>query len=435
MPVLFENNAVGALSGSISGGATSFSLVGGQGALFPNPSNTFEYFYVRIGTDASNEVVKCTARATDTITCNATVGGWSSGAAVQLTLPKQVIALLPQLITADTTVTLRSSGGDYTTLTNLLAAIKNVIVAPGHTLTVEIDDGTWSAPVTIKDTDFLTPNRIIFSGRNTYSKTLSSIQSSSGSTGNWSLTLNLNNVTNIVVGDYAHIITASGGVNPVFVCGAHEITGVDGVNNRITVTSKNLYTSAPSGAVVGTITIIKSVLSFAGFSGFESNGGLGFASLKNMIVKGDGTASTYGLYAHDLGKLFADPVGTDFKIGVTGFPQAAYAMNGGLINARYACFVGIGAAQHVVIADNNSSIDIRNAVIIGGNYATYAYRRSFIDFTSGTACGNYTSGANTTHLYADKGGYITAVSHVTQPTGSVSPTANTVGNENSYIDT
>lgn len=429
MPILFKNNAVSALSGAISAGATSFSVVGGQGALFPAPASSLEFFYVRIGSDASNEVVKVTARSTDIFTCVATVGGWSDGDSVQLALNKETLDYIPQFVLANTTVTLRSSGGDYSTLANLLAAIKSVIIVPGALLTVEIDDGIWSASDTVRDSDFLSPDRILFVGRNTYSKTLSSVQSSSGGTGNWSIVLNLNNVTNVAVGDYAHIVTATGGTNPTYATGVHEITNVDAPNNRITITSKNLATSAPSGAVTGTITVLKSILSFAGFSGFESAGGAGFFGIKNLVVKGDGTASTYGLYARDNGKLFTDRAGTDFKVGVTGFPQAIYALDSGLVRARYACCVGIGTSQPVVKAESNATIDLRNGVSVGGQHGLYSLNRAFINFASGIVTGH-----NTNAVLADKGGYVAAIGYTATSPTTLSPANNTVGNDNSYID-
>lgn len=65
---LFENNAVGTLAGSYTAGATALTLTAGQGALFPAPSGG-DYFMATI-VDASNniEIVKVTARATDTFT-------------------------------------------------------------------------------------------------------------------------------------------------------------------------------------------------------------------------------------------------------------------------------------------------------------------------------------------------------------------------------
>lgn len=69
MAILFTNNASATLSASITSGATSLTVASGQGALFPNPTSP-DYFLVTIqgvsGTPI--EIVKCTARSTDTLT-------------------------------------------------------------------------------------------------------------------------------------------------------------------------------------------------------------------------------------------------------------------------------------------------------------------------------------------------------------------------------
>ncbi len=68
MAVQFTNNAQGTLSAGITNVATSLILNAGQGALFPALSGS-DYFYATLA-DASNnlEIVKCTARAADTLT-------------------------------------------------------------------------------------------------------------------------------------------------------------------------------------------------------------------------------------------------------------------------------------------------------------------------------------------------------------------------------
>jgi hypothetical protein len=75
MTVLFTNNASSTLASGISSGAGSFSVQSGAGALFPNPVNpstgiAIDYFMVTAvrASDGAIEIMKCTARATDTLT-------------------------------------------------------------------------------------------------------------------------------------------------------------------------------------------------------------------------------------------------------------------------------------------------------------------------------------------------------------------------------
>lgn len=66
--VMFSNNAATTLAAGITSAATSITVASGQGALFPSPSGV-NYFYATL-INSSNviEIVKVTARATDTFT-------------------------------------------------------------------------------------------------------------------------------------------------------------------------------------------------------------------------------------------------------------------------------------------------------------------------------------------------------------------------------
>ena len=69
MAILFTNNASTTLSASITNSATSLTVSSGTGSLFPNPTSP-DYFLVTLqgvsGTPI--EIVKVTARSTDTFT-------------------------------------------------------------------------------------------------------------------------------------------------------------------------------------------------------------------------------------------------------------------------------------------------------------------------------------------------------------------------------
>lgn len=69
MTVLVSNDAVGALASSINTSVLTLALGSGQGALFPNPG-AGEYFYVTAirASDGGKEIMRCTARSTDTLT-------------------------------------------------------------------------------------------------------------------------------------------------------------------------------------------------------------------------------------------------------------------------------------------------------------------------------------------------------------------------------
>lgn len=68
MAVLFTNNAASTLAAGITSGQTSIDVAAGTGLLFPSPSGG-DFFYATIVNVANTiEIVKCTARSTDTLT-------------------------------------------------------------------------------------------------------------------------------------------------------------------------------------------------------------------------------------------------------------------------------------------------------------------------------------------------------------------------------
>jgi hypothetical protein len=69
MPALVSNNAVGTLASSINDSTTTVVLASGQGALFPAITDAAQYFYITVVDNSNNkEIMKCTGRATDTLT-------------------------------------------------------------------------------------------------------------------------------------------------------------------------------------------------------------------------------------------------------------------------------------------------------------------------------------------------------------------------------
>ena len=69
MPALVTNNAVGTLASSMNDSTTTLVLAGGQGTLFPAITDASQYFYVTVVDNSNNkEIMKCTGRATDTLT-------------------------------------------------------------------------------------------------------------------------------------------------------------------------------------------------------------------------------------------------------------------------------------------------------------------------------------------------------------------------------
>ncbi len=137
--MLFTNNAATTLASSINNIVTSLTVATGGGALFPSLS-AGQYFYCTLSnTSGTVEIVKVTARSTDTFTIvraqdNTSATSWNSGDKVELRLVNADLINFPQLDsdntfagtnTFSTTITGSISGnaGTATTAADLSATL------------------------------------------------------------------------------------------------------------------------------------------------------------------------------------------------------------------------------------------------------------------------------------------------------------------------
>ncbi len=94
MPQLYTNNASSALASSISDVASSLTVTTGHGSKFPSPTGGDFFLLTLVGLDGNGnenawEIVKCTARSTDTLTItraqeSTTAASWNAGTRVEL---------------------------------------------------------------------------------------------------------------------------------------------------------------------------------------------------------------------------------------------------------------------------------------------------------------------------------------------------------------
>lgn len=131
----FTNNAASTLSAGINASVTSITLTAGGGALFPALSGS-QYFYGTISNTAGtvNEIVKVTARSTDTLTVvraqdNTTASSFSAGDNFQLRVTAAAFNNTGQIDSANTwsqTQTMNITGnasGNAGTATKLASAV------------------------------------------------------------------------------------------------------------------------------------------------------------------------------------------------------------------------------------------------------------------------------------------------------------------------
>jgi hypothetical protein len=97
MSVLFTNNAASTLASSITSSATFLTVASGQGALFPTITGSNYFLVTLIGVSGSPiEIVKVTARSTDTFTIvraqeGTTASAFTGGDSVQLRITAAVM--------------------------------------------------------------------------------------------------------------------------------------------------------------------------------------------------------------------------------------------------------------------------------------------------------------------------------------------------------
>jgi hypothetical protein len=102
MVMKFTNNATSTLAAGINSSVTSLTVATGQGALFP-ALGAGDYFYCTLANAVGTiEIVKVTARSTDTFTITraqdgTTATSWSTGDKVELRLVSASLNDLPKL--------------------------------------------------------------------------------------------------------------------------------------------------------------------------------------------------------------------------------------------------------------------------------------------------------------------------------------------------
>lgn len=91
----FSDNAQGSLAASAEIGATAIVVLAGEGSEFPvMGAGGVDQCFVRIGSNSSNEVVRCTGRTGDSFVCEPLTRRWPAGTEVSLTLNRRAMEAL-----------------------------------------------------------------------------------------------------------------------------------------------------------------------------------------------------------------------------------------------------------------------------------------------------------------------------------------------------
>jgi len=348
-------------------------------------------------------------------------------------------------IDTDTTIDVMASGGDYTNVSDALDSLDGVEISSSATVTILLEDGTFN----VASEKYIThPNsdRIHIMGTNTHDLTMSSVASSSGSAGAWSVVCNVADSTNAAIGDFVRFASPSGGTNTDDMAGCFEITAVPS-GTQITLTVPSKTATAPSGAITGTINVLKTVLQATEhfFGIFRIEHGRKLGQIGKMAIVGNGAGANAAVRLESNGSHVTFENNT---VGIANANTGLWTNSGSTAKGTGLCVSGCATGISV---SNGTSVQC-NTSRVSGCTTGFSVLEGAV-FKSGAAirvsgcttgiysqlgkfhCGTGAKVSNcTTGAYALYGGYISIASTTfSGNTTDASPAINTVGNDESYI--
>ena len=309
-------------------------------------------------------------------------------------------------ITANTTITVAASGGDYTTIQAAWDSLKGKRINPDVSVTISVAAGDFTQASAL----FLRhPNgdRIFIVGAAPVASTLTGFVSATGAAANWTVTLNVANTAGMVAGNYVICKVATGTVEPRAVEGFWEVLSVPS-STQIVV--KNTYRKAAFPAITitgGTIICLKTYIKANGCDGIQLAGPLG--SIYNIGLIGNGTAYD-GVNINQRGTFYANhivffglPANTNF-FAINGFGRYGLADTCANQTAVAYGMVISNVAEFAFYFYSGSVLISKECIASGcGKIGCYAADGSKITWYQG-----YTSGNAQTGVYAYNGSVIMA---------------------------
>lgn len=275
------------------------------------------------------------------------------------------------LISEATTLYISVSGSDitgdgslenpYASFTGPVEYLKDKQINPNTNIYIRYLDGSHTLTSSGINAQYLPhSDRIHVYGTTVLDRNITSVQSSSGSAGAYSVIYNVDDVSNISVGNYMLVsYNAANGTNPKYACGVHEITNVDVGNSRLTVLSKH-QKGSPAGAVTASIKIFQTIL-----NQYSTSSSIVCQYGKHIKLGGFvlvGGVSGNGIQALATGSI---AVSSTTPIGVAGFYIGATVGGGGYAILDNSGFSG---AHHInLLAQETSTLRATNGVVSGSD--------------------------------------------------------------------
>lgn len=354
----------------------------------------------------------------------------------------------PTIIDADTTYTINTDGsGSYASIPACFTDINKFMVGNSARITVNLQAGihTISAPIEYTNK---TTSRVSIVGA-TPIDFVSTGVSVSGSFGAYTNIITVASVDTavVLVGMYVMVYGSTLSTNPNRIWGCHKITAV--TSTTITILNKHRGAAGPSGTTGLSFKVIRSIIKTAsdisGIRVISASVGLsGEPFLIDVVIEGWGASNgaETGLQVRDNAYCFLGGSITYPKVGIVAFG------------------IGMSALQQSSISADSFSVAISDS----GNLGLYAYKGSFIsagyvvvsstrvnsagygvacDERSSATIGSAYLASNAINVWAYAGSQIRALSAPTVNEAltsggaagtTFSPTVNTAGNANAYIE-
>ena len=335
----FTNNASSTLASSITTVATSLTVASGQGSLFPTLSGS-QYFYCTLENTAgtSREIVKVTARSTDTFTIvrgqDGTTGiAFAGGDKVELRLVAAELNNFPKLDEANTFTGANAYGTPASiTLTNATGLPNSGLV--NNSVTVTAGTGlSGGGAVALGGSTTLTNAGVTSIAAGTGI-------SVSGSTGAVTVT---NTATSSYVGGKGQVFTANGTFTIPAGVTAVKVTLVGGGGGG--------RGSSSNGGAGGTTSVASGTQTITTISGVGGAGGT------NLGAVAGGTAS-----GGDINITGGKGVGVGGSVSCTSFAASAGGSAGG--NDGFATVILGGTGTY-------NSLSYSSTGILGGRAGAY----------------------------------------------------------------
>lgn len=306
-----------------------------------------------------------------------------------------------------------SDANDGTTIVTAFLTPKRAIdelyrwVADGYNITIDFGEGVFSVPAALVPSYAYGAN-VTFTGV-AYDYTAVPITAVGAVTASGTAGLDYQDISvtlpsghPAVNGDFLIVKTASGGTNPDYVRGCHEVTAVSGTTVTIRVFRRAGTAPVPNASVViDTCTLVRTVLYFPSGNGIKLRGAYHAGAWNKLILKGSlayngvwvlngasiEAGSSFGtshwainIYAQSNGLFFGDSTHHSCSSG-----DIARCQNGGVVNIRYGANL-TGAAAYGVRAFLGANAALAQSYIVGcGNgYAVWVFQSAYVDLTNAT---------------------------------------------------